>query len=237
MKINLTPQRSEADLTISKTGDALTINAKKYDFSALTEGDILPRGAVENGQLASDVTRINGEIQLTLVLPIPASHVNDPAASHPAAIVPTIDGQIALPVPSPDIAGPVVDGVIDWSQVVTSQMQSEAQRAIEERLVRAEAARRLEALAAGYTREERETWGVQIAEAAAVQAGGDATAAPMLAALAAARGITLAEMAVRVQALSAQLTAATATILAAQATLLAMAPIPQDFTADTWWVV
>ncbi len=107
--------------------------------------------------------------------------------------------------------------------------------AVTEAQVRGEAARRLEALAAGYTRAERESWPVQIAEAAAVQAGGDATAAPMLAALATARGITLAEMATRVQALSAQLTTATATILAAQATLLAMAPIPQDFTADTWW--
>lgn len=99
--------------------------------------------------------------------------------------------------------------------------------------VRAECARRMSAIVAGYTTEERETWPVQIAEARAVVAG--ATEAPMLAALAAARGLPLAAFANAVLQVTAATTAATAALLAAQARLLAMHPIPADFADDKWW--
>lgn len=99
--------------------------------------------------------------------------------------------------------------------------------------VRAECARRLSAVVAGYTQEERETWPVQIAEAKAVAAG--ATDAPMLSALAAARGLSLAAFAAAVLQVTAATTVATASLLAAQARLLAMPAIPADYTADEWW--
>lgn len=99
--------------------------------------------------------------------------------------------------------------------------------------VRAECARRLTAVVAGYTPEERETWPVQIAEARAVVAG--AAEAPMLTVLAAARGLPLSAFAAAVLQVTAATTAATAKLLAAQARMLAMPAIPADYTADHWW--
>lgn len=107
-------------------------------------------------------------------------------------------------------------------------------RPVTDELVRAEAARRMALIAAPYSPEERETWPVQIAEAEAV-ALDPAAPAPLLAALAAARGLTVEAMAQRVLLLRDQFRAAAGAILAAQATLLAMDPIPQDFTDDSRW--
>lgn len=109
-----------------------------------------------------------------------------------------------------------------------------AARALRTAGVRAEAARRMLALAAVYTPEERETWPLQIAEAEAVLAG-HPDQAPMLAALAVPRGLTVAQMAETVLRLRDQLKAASAAILAAQAALLAMDPIPADYIAADWW--
>ncbi len=101
--------------------------------------------------------------------------------------------------------------------------------------VYAEADRRLEALAATYSPQERETWATQVDEAKAIKAG--ATDAPLLAPLAAAGGRTLDEMADRVLFLAAQFAAASGAILAARNTLAAMDPIPQDYADDDRWAV
>lgn len=99
--------------------------------------------------------------------------------------------------------------------------------------VRAECARRMSALVAGYTPEERETWPVQIAEARAVIDG--ATSAPMLSVLAEARGLSLEAFAASVLRVAEATTAATAALLAAQARLLSMPTIPTDFADSKWW--
>ncbi|MGK8234062.1 hypothetical protein ACLGGT_07740 [Roseovarius sp. MS2] len=109
-----------------------------------------------------------------------------------------------------------------------------AARALRTAGVRAEAARRMSALAAAYTPEERETWPLQIAEAEAVLAGYP-DQAPMLTALAAPRGLSVIQMAETVLRLRDQLKLASAAILAAQAALLAMDPIPADYSAGRWW--
>ncbi len=101
--------------------------------------------------------------------------------------------------------------------------------------VYAEADRRLEALVATYSPQERETWATQLDEAKAVKAG--ATDAPFLTPLAAARGWTLDEMADRVLSLAAQFAAASGAILATRNSLAAMDPIPQDYADDTRWPV
>ncbi|PIY28408.1 MAG: hypothetical protein COZ09_10185 [Comamonadaceae bacterium CG_4_10_14_3_um_filter_60_42] len=100
--------------------------------------------------------------------------------------------------------------------------------------VRAEAARRMALIAQPYSREERETWPQQIAEAEAYMAG-DQSDMPMLTVIAMPRGLTVAQMATLVLTLRAQFKAATAAILAAQATLIAMDPIPQDFADAEYW--
>jgi len=99
--------------------------------------------------------------------------------------------------------------------------------------VQAEMTRRLKALAAGYTPEERETWATQVKEAEAIKAG--ATTAAMLAPLAAVKGRTLNEQADRVLLLAAQFAGASGAIMAARDALLAMDPIPVDCANEIYW--
>ncbi|WP_299440150.1 hypothetical protein [uncultured Rhodospira sp.] len=100
--------------------------------------------------------------------------------------------------------------------------------------VRAEGARRLEALASAYTREERETWHQQVAEALAVTADAQASA-PLLSARASARGLTVTDMASLVLSRRDAHAVAAGTILAAQDALLAMEPIPSDLRSNAYW--
>lgn len=69
MKISFSPQLRAAFVAASVTGDAITIDGVTYDFGPLAEGDTLPRAAVDCPWLASDVTRQEGQICLTLILP------------------------------------------------------------------------------------------------------------------------------------------------------------------------
>jgi len=98
----------------------------------------------------------------------------------------------------------------------------------------AERDRRIQAIAAGYTPTERETWPAQVEEAKAFKAD-PASPTPMLAPLAAARGLTVGQMADRVLGLSIAFAAATGQIMGAATTLVGMDPIPDNFTDDVWW--
>ena len=102
-------------------------------------------------------------------------------------------------------------------------------------MVRAEGARRLALIGEPYSKEERETWPQQVEEAKAVSADVNAEA-PLLARLAAPRGITVAQMAAAVIAKANAFASAAGDILAAQSALLAMDPIPADFAADARWI-
>lgn len=97
MKITLSPQRrDDGPLTLSKQGDILTIQGTAYDFSQLPGGGTLPRDAVDCPWLASDINRINGELELTLLLPHGA---NAPEATRfPEPIINPSDGTIELPL-------------------------------------------------------------------------------------------------------------------------------------------
>jgi len=92
---------------------------------------------------------------------------------------------------------------------------------------------KLEALASGYEREERETWATQVKEADAIKAG--STTAPLLSSLAAGKGRTLDEQADRVLYLAQQFALASGAIMAARDALIALDPIPADYAADTYW--
>lgn len=106
MIITLSPMRSDAILTLIRQGDTLILNDVAYDFGQLPEGATLPREAVACDWLASDVTRIDGTIRLTLILPhgpIP-THAPPEArvVTHPDPIIVTADGPILLPSYSPE---------------------------------------------------------------------------------------------------------------------------------------
>ncbi|OEO24079.1 hypothetical protein AX279_19815 [Pseudomonas sp. J237] len=55
--------------TVYVDGDAITINGEVFDFSALHEGSTLPRSAVASDSFAGPVSRLNGEIIITIMLP------------------------------------------------------------------------------------------------------------------------------------------------------------------------
>lgn len=95
MVINLSPQVRSDRVLVSKEGDTLTINGEPFDFSPIAEGAILPASAVDCEFIIGDVRRQDGELHLTLLLPISwdAGH----EACFPEPIVSPEDGPIKLP--------------------------------------------------------------------------------------------------------------------------------------------
>ena len=96
MLINLSPQRREDILTILKSGDILTINGVPYDFSQLPNGATLPKEAIDCEFIVSDVNRVNGEIELTILLPHGANASHE--ARFPEPIIKNDDGTVVLPI-------------------------------------------------------------------------------------------------------------------------------------------
>lgn len=134
-------------------------------------------------------------------------------------------GLYLLPLGSVEITEDEADAIRAANatpQVITAEM------------VRAEGARRLALIGAPYSPEERETWSQQVTEAKAIQADANADA-PLLTLLAAADGITVADMAATVLAKAEAFAAAAGAVLAAQRALLAMDPIPADYADASRW--
>ena len=95
MRIDLTPQRHDGALTVSKSGDILTINGEAYDFSSLPDGATIPAGVVPCDWIAGPVNRIDGDLHLTLILPHGPKPT--PEQAFPQPIINPADGVIALP--------------------------------------------------------------------------------------------------------------------------------------------
>ena len=95
MKITLSPQRRDDTLTITKQGDVLTINGTAYDFTDLPDGGTLPGDAVDCEYVIGSVNRVNGELELTLLLPHGANASE--AARFPEPIIDPADGEVELP--------------------------------------------------------------------------------------------------------------------------------------------
>ena len=95
MKITLSPQRRDDTLTVIKQGDVLTINSTEYDFTDLPDGGTLPADAVDCEFVIGSVDRVNGELELTLLLPHGANASED--ARFPEPIIDPADGEVELP--------------------------------------------------------------------------------------------------------------------------------------------
>jgi hypothetical protein len=95
MKITLVPQRRDDAIVVSKSGDALTINGVTYDFSVIPDGATLPASAVDCEYITGLVERINGVLQISLVLP----HGPNPsqAVAFPEPLINPADGVLELP--------------------------------------------------------------------------------------------------------------------------------------------
>ena len=95
MKIFLSPQRRDDTLSVVRRGDLLVVNDELFDFSAVEEGDLLPRSAIASEWFAGDVTRVNGELEMTLILPNPANFSQ--AQAFPVPLTITKMGQLSCP--------------------------------------------------------------------------------------------------------------------------------------------
>lgn len=93
--LTLSPQRRDDMLLVAIAGDVLAINGQPFDFTPLTEGATLPRASIDCHWIAGDVQRIDGVLQVPLLLPIAADASN--AARFPQPITVTQDGPVELP--------------------------------------------------------------------------------------------------------------------------------------------
>ena len=95
MKINLSPSRRDDQLSVSVAGEILTINDLAVDLSFVTEGIEVMAEEIGCDWLAGAVSRSDGNLELTLILP------HGPNAPHetlfPEPIVVLSDGPVDLP--------------------------------------------------------------------------------------------------------------------------------------------
>lgn len=68
-KITLSPQFSDAQLTLVKSGSILAINGIEYDFSPLSNGDEIPSDAITDENIIGNITKNNGIINITVRMP------------------------------------------------------------------------------------------------------------------------------------------------------------------------
>lgn len=123
MIIKLSPVRSDAVLSVFKSGDTLEVNGVALDMSRVPDGASLPAEAVGCDFVIAPVERINGDLVLTLMLP----HAADAplAARFPVDLYP-IDGQVQLPGLDLGDRQAAVAGLIDWSQIITVEAKAKA---------------------------------------------------------------------------------------------------------------
>lgn len=99
MKVTLSPQRRDDIVTFQKSGDTLLVNGEAFDFSKLEDGDVLPREAIKSEWFSGDVTRVDGELWLSLILPNPWNYSQ--AQAFPSLMRITKNGLLDLPKPLP----------------------------------------------------------------------------------------------------------------------------------------
>jgi hypothetical protein len=95
MKIKLSPTRSDKTLILEKQGDTLIINGEPFDFTLLPEGGVLPQDAIFSEDIVSDVERINGEVNLTILFPHGTNATHEQRFPEPITV--TEDGEVELP--------------------------------------------------------------------------------------------------------------------------------------------
>lgn len=95
MQITFTPMRSDMVLRLERLGETLRVNGRILDFTALAEGASLPVAGFDCPLLAADVTRANGVVQVTLILPHAADAPEDERRQRVLQV--SADGPVALP--------------------------------------------------------------------------------------------------------------------------------------------
>lgn len=115
MLIRLSPQRRDDVLTVAKAGDVLTINGESFDFSSLPNWATIPPGEVPCEWIIGPVDRVDGQLQVTLILP----HGPDPETwqGWPDPIADVADGDLDLPA---NTRVEVIEEQIDGGRKITT---------------------------------------------------------------------------------------------------------------------
>lgn len=100
MLIKLSSQQSDEEFVVFKKGMTLTINGEEFDFSFMSDGDYLPREAIDSKWFDGNVYMRNGQLELTLLFPIPVNYSQEQA--FPADLVDVPDGQVEFPKAKPE---------------------------------------------------------------------------------------------------------------------------------------
>lgn len=95
MLVSFSPQRRDDTLSVSKNGDILTINGDSFDFSTLPEGATIAAENSPSPWITGPIERIDGKLQLTLLLPHGPSPSN--AVAFPEPLIDPEDGPLELP--------------------------------------------------------------------------------------------------------------------------------------------
>jgi hypothetical protein len=95
MIIHLSPVRDDHRYTLARSGDVLTLDGVAFDFGALAEGEALVPEGDGSRWFAGPVTRQDGRIIVTLILPHGSNA--PPETRFPAALDLTADGPVPLP--------------------------------------------------------------------------------------------------------------------------------------------
>lgn len=69
MRLTLSPMRRDDTLVLSRAGDTLTLNGQVMDLSGATPSTPLPCDSLDCPWIVSDVTRVEGQICLSIILP------------------------------------------------------------------------------------------------------------------------------------------------------------------------
>lgn len=114
MEFRFNPQRSDATLAISVSGETVIINGAAYDLSPLAEGQSISFGA-------GSAKRDNG-ITVSLPLPYPQNPSIAPMLVYE---VEAADGPVAVPGHDAEQPAEIVAGVIDWPAPIAPPTQFE----------------------------------------------------------------------------------------------------------------
>ncbi|MCJ8139525.1 hypothetical protein [Falsirhodobacter halotolerans] len=95
MHISFSPVRRDEQLTASIEGDILTLNGQRLDLSGVADGQTLPRSEIDSDWIGGPVTRVDGMLRITLILPHGADAPEE--TLFPKPVVVTEDGPIPLP--------------------------------------------------------------------------------------------------------------------------------------------
>lgn len=99
MNIKLVPVRMDEVVVYEKRDDSIIVDGEIFDFSKVGEGDTLPQAAIMSTRFVGDIDRINGELTLSLVLPLPWNYSQEQA--FPLPLYDVKDGALDNVLPRP----------------------------------------------------------------------------------------------------------------------------------------